>query len=68
MFLWQLVSFDCRLEDNQQDLIVLKLKGLTAGRPVLQRYRDRFTDKSPNFLSLADLSLYNCLRLWDWRT
>jgi hypothetical protein len=63
MFLQQLVSLDCRLEDNQQDLIVLKSGGLTAGRPVLQRYRDRFTDKSPDFLGLTDLSLYDCLRL-----
>jgi hypothetical protein len=59
----QLVSLDCRPEDNQQDLIVLESGGLTAGRSVLQRYRDRFTDKSPDFPGLADLSLYNCLRL-----
>jgi hypothetical protein len=59
----QLVSLDYRPEDNQQDLIVLESGGLTAGWSVLQRYRDRFTDKSPDFPGLADLLLYNCLRL-----
>jgi hypothetical protein len=68
MSLRQLVSLDCCLEDNQQDLIVLESKGLTASWSVLQRYRDCFTNKSPDFPGLADLLLYNCLRLWDWRT
>jgi hypothetical protein len=63
MFLRQLVSLDYCLEDNQQDLIILKLKGLTAGRSVLQKYYDCFTDKSPDFLGLTDLLFYNCLRL-----
>jgi hypothetical protein len=63
MFSWQLVSLNYYLKNNQQDLIILKSEGLIASWSVLQKYRDCFTDKSPDFLGLADFLLYNCLRL-----
>ena len=63
-----LVSLDCRLEDIQYDLIVLESGEVTAQRSALQRYRDRLTDTGHGNVALLDLSLFNCLLYWDWKT
>ena len=38
------VNLDCRLEEDQHDLIVLEYGDIKAQRSVLQGYRDRLTD------------------------
>lgn len=64
-----LASLDCRPEDAQRDLIVLLESGeTTARRSALQRYRDRLTDTQNGNPALPNLSLFDCLRHWDWVT
>ena len=63
-----LVSLDCRPEDIQKDLITLESGEITTQRPVLQRYRDRLVDTANGNIALPGLSLFDCLRNWDWLT
>ena len=63
-----LISLDCRPEDIQKDLIVLESGEITPQRPVLRRYRDRLIDTANGNLALLRLSLFDCLRSWDWLT
>jgi hypothetical protein len=63
-----LVSLDCRPEDVQRDLIVLKSGEVTAQRSALRRYRDRLADTGNGNAALLSLSLFDCLRHWDWMT
>ena len=63
-----LVGLDCRPDDVQRDLIVLESGEVTAQRLVLRRYRDRLTDTKNGNAALIDLSLFDCLRHWDWLT
>jgi hypothetical protein len=63
-----LVSLDCRPEEVQRDLIVLESSEITAQRSALWRYRDRLTDIENGNAALPDLSLFDCLRHWDWMT
>src|ERR1700733_12028574 len=60
------VSLDCRPEEVQDDLIILESGEISARRSVLRRYRDRLTDTRNGNASLPALSLFTCLRLWDW--
>jgi hypothetical protein len=60
------VSLDCRPEEAQDDLIVLESGDISTRRSVLRRYRDRLTDTRNGNASLPALSLFDCLRLWDW--
>lgn len=60
-----LVSLDCRLQTDQQDLIVLESGSVTAGRSVLRKYCDRLTD-APGNPTLLTLPLYEWLRTWNW--
>ena len=62
------VSLDCRPEESQDDLIVLESGDISARRSVLRRYRDRLKDTRNGNASLPTLSLFTCLRLWDWLT
>jgi hypothetical protein len=61
-----LVTLDCRPEDLQKDLIALESGEITTQRPVLQRYRDRLKDTANGNAALLGLSLFDCLRNWDW--
>jgi hypothetical protein len=61
-----LVTLDCRPEDLQKDLITLESGEITTQRPVLQRYRDRLKDTANGNAALPGLSLFDCLRNWDW--
>ena len=61
------VTLDCRPEEAQDDLIVLESGDISAQRSVLRRYRDRLADTGNGNASLPTLSLFECLRLWDWR-
>jgi hypothetical protein len=61
-----LVTLDCRPEDLQKDLITLESGEITAQRSVLQRYRDRLKDTANANVALLGLSLFDCLRNWDW--
>jgi ATP-dependent DNA helicase PIF1 len=63
-----LVSLDCRPEDIQKDLITLESGEITTQRSVLQRYRDRLVDTANGNIALLGLSLFDCLRNWDWLT
>jgi ATP-dependent DNA helicase PIF1 len=60
------VSLDCRPEDTQSNLIVLESGQVSAKRSVLQRYRNRLVDTDNGNDALRDLSLFQCLRFWDW--
>ena len=59
------VGLDCRPEDAQSNLIVLEPGQVSAKRSVLQRYRDHLVNMDGN-ATLRDLSLFQCLRFWDW--
>jgi ATP-dependent DNA helicase PIF1 len=61
-----MVSLDCRPEDAQSNLIVLESGQISAKRSVLQRYRGRLVDTANGNAALRDLSLFQCLRFWDW--
>jgi hypothetical protein len=61
-------NLDCRPEEAQSDLIVLESGDITTQRSILQRYRDRLTDTANGNSALPDLSLFDCLRFWDWMT
>ena len=63
-----LVGLDCRPDTVQRDLIVLESGEVTAQRLVLRRYQDRLTDTAHGNAALIDLSLFDCLRHWDWLT
>jgi ATP-dependent DNA helicase PIF1 len=63
-----LISLDCRPEEDQRDLIVLESGEVTAQRSALRRYRDRLADTQNGNTALPDLSLFDCLRSWDWMT
>jgi ATP-dependent DNA helicase PIF1 len=63
-----LVNLDCRPEEVQRDLIVLESGEVSAQRSPLQRYRDRLADTGNGNAALLDLSLFDCLRHWDWLT
>lgn len=63
-----LVSLDCRPEEVQRDLIVLESGEITAQRSPLRRYLDRLADTKNRNAALRDLSLFDCLRSWDWLT
>src|SRR5258706_6468557 len=63
-----LVSLDCRPEEAQRDLIVLESGEITAQLSPLRRYLDRLTDTKNGNAALPDLSLFDCLRSWDWLT
>lgn len=63
-----LVTLDCRPEHMQQDLIALESGEITTQRSVLQRYRDRLKDTANGNAALPGLSLFDCLRNWDWLT
>jgi hypothetical protein len=56
-----LVSFDCRPEEVQRDLIVLESGEITTQRSTLQRYRDRLTDMRHGNAALPGLSLFDYL-------
>ena len=60
------VSLDCHPEDTQSNLIVLESGQISAKRSVLQRYRNRLVDTDNGNDALRDLSLFQCLRFWDW--
>lgn len=62
------VSLDCRPEEAQRDLIVLESGEITAQRSPFRRYRDRLADTKNGNAALLDLSLFDCLRSWDWLT
>ena len=62
------VSLDCRPEEAQRDLIVLESGEMTAQRSPLRRYRERLADTQNAAPALFDLSLFDCLRSWDWLT
>ncbi|EXU94545.1 PIF1-like helicase, partial [Metarhizium robertsii] len=63
-----LVGLDCRPDNVQRDLIVLESGEVTAQRLVLRRYQDRLADTKHGDAALIDLSLFDCLRHWDWLT
>jgi hypothetical protein len=63
-----LVTLDCRPEDVWRDLIVLESGEVTAQRSALRRYRDRLADTRNGNAALPPLSLFDCLRSWDWMT
>lgn len=63
-----LVTLDCRPEGMQKDLIVLESGETTAQRSALQRYQGRLTDTANGNAALEGLSLFDCLRNWDWLT
>ena len=63
-----LVSLDCRPDKDQPDLIVLESGELQAQRSPLRRYCERLTDTANQNPALPGLSLFDCLRSWDWRT
>ncbi|EFY94197.1 ATP-dependent DNA helicase PIF1 [Metarhizium robertsii ARSEF 23] len=63
-----LVGLDCRPDNVQRDLIVLESGEVTAQRLVLRRYQDRLADTKHGNAALVDLSLFDCLRHWDWLT
>jgi ATP-dependent DNA helicase PIF1 len=65
---WGVVSLDCRPKEAQDDLIILESGDISTRRSVLRRYRDRLTDTRNGNTSLLALSLFTCLRLWDWLT
>jgi hypothetical protein len=61
-----LVTLDCRPDDRQKDLLALESGEIVTQRPVLQRYRDRLIDTANGNPALLRLSLFDCLRHWDW--
>ena len=61
------MGLDCHPEDAQSNLIILESGQVSAKRSVLQRYRDRLINTDGN-ATLRDLSLFQCLRFWDWMT
>ena len=63
---WAVVSLNCRPEDTQSNFIVLELGQVSAKRSVLQRYRNCLVDMDNGNAALWDLSLFQCLRFWDW--
>ena len=63
-----LVGLDCRPDNVQHDLIVLESGEVTAQRLVLRRYQDRLADTKHGDAALIDISLFDCLRHWDWLT
>ena len=61
------MGLDCCPEDTQFNLIVLESGQVSAKHSVLQRYRDCLVNTDGN-ATLRDLSLFQCLRFWDWMT
>ena len=59
----EVVTFDCRPEEAQPDLLVLESGEISARRSVLQRYRDRITDTRGANSAVKQLSLFDWLRL-----
>ena len=62
------VSLDCHPEEVHRDLIVLESGEVAAQRSPLRRYQSRLTDTKNGNAALPDLSLFDCLRHWDWLT
>jgi ATP-dependent DNA helicase PIF1 len=60
----QVVSLDCRPEEEQSQLVVLDSGEVSAQRSVLQRYCGRLTDSALS--TLPSLTLFECLQSWDW--
>ena len=61
-----LVTLDCRQELDQDELLVADdgNAALRTQRPVLRRYRDRTKDVTDE--AVKNLTLFECLRSWDW--
>jgi ATP-dependent DNA helicase PIF1 len=62
------VSLDCHPEEVHRELIVLESGEVAAQRSPLRRYQSRLTDTKNGNAALPDLSLFDCLRHWDWLT
>ncbi|KID81125.1 ATP-dependent DNA helicase PIF1 [Metarhizium guizhouense ARSEF 977] len=62
------VGLDCHPEEVQRDLIVLESGEVAAQRSPLRRYQTRLIDTKNGNAALPDLSLFDCLRHWDWLT
>ncbi|KID81041.1 ATP-dependent DNA helicase PIF1 [Metarhizium guizhouense ARSEF 977] len=62
------VGLDCHPEELQRDLIVLESGEVAAQRSPLRRYQTRLIDTNNGNAALPDLSLFDCLRHWDWLT
>ena len=62
------VSLDCHPEEVHRDLIILESGEVAAQRSPLRRYQARLTDTKNGNAALPDLSLFDCLRHWDWLT
>lgn len=61
------MNLDCRPENDQPDLLAVLESSDVAARPSpLQRYRNRLAFTKNGNSSLHGLSLFECLRLWDY--
>jgi ATP-dependent DNA helicase PIF1 len=60
------VTLDCRPEEVQNDMITVEDETVTTKRSPLRRYQDRLTDQVNQ--ALADVSLFDWLRAWNWKT
>ncbi|KAJ8063299.1 hypothetical protein OCU04_008529 [Sclerotinia nivalis] len=63
----EVITCDCRPEKAQPDLLVLESGEISAQRSVLRRYRDRVTDTGGANAAVKHVSLFDWLRLWDWK-
>ena len=61
------ITLDCRPERAQDNLIVLEGGDVKVQRSPMKRYQDRNTD-APDAHSLWSATLFDWLRLWDWKT
>ena len=64
----QVVNLDCRPENDQRQLVAHEEDQITVQRSPLQRYLTRNEDNKTVTLAttIATLSLFTCLRSWDW--
>jgi PIF1-like helicase len=62
----EVVTLDCRPKEVQNDAITVEDETVTAKRSPLQRYQDRLTDQVNQ--ALADVTLFDWLRAWNWKT
>lgn len=62
------IPLDCRPEEAQDGMMILESGDVSARQSVLQRYRSRLMDvDDARRAAVADLTLFECLRAWDYR-
>jgi hypothetical protein len=61
----RVITLDCRLAKDQNDLISVEEETITARQSLPQQCQARLTD-TPGASLLPMVTLFGWLRLWDW--